>query len=143
MTQEYSCVDLLQASEAEQKEGMEQLKMAAKKYAAYKALNAAWQFDIGGVGGRTMTDRIDNFVLCKRVVVEHPDTEPAVEYPIQMEAEKNAKFLAEGDRICHHIEKAKDDAANQYPFQGRTFEPSHTFQPQLSQPSWMHSDEPW
>ncbi len=114
MSQEYSCVDLLQVSEAEQKEGMEQLKAAAKKYAAYKALNAAWQFDIGGVGQRTMTDRIDNFVLCKRVVVEHPDTEPAVEYPIQV-AEKNAEFLAEGDRICH-IEKAIDEATNQYPF---------------------------
>jgi hypothetical protein len=130
MSQEYSCVDLLQVSEAEQKEGMEQLKAAAKKYVAYKALNAAWQFDIGGVGGRTMTDRIDNFVLCKRVVVEHPamehsamehsamehsamehsDTEPAVEYPIQV-----AEFLEEGDRICR-IKKVIDDATNQYPF---------------------------
>jgi len=110
MSQEYSCVDLLQVSEAEQKEGMEQLKAAAKKYAAYKALNAAWQSDIGGVGGRTMTDRIDNFVLCKRVVVEHPDTEPAVEYPIQV-----AEFLEEEDRICR-IKKVIDEATNQYPF---------------------------
>ena len=120
MSQEYSCVDLLQLSEAEQKEGMEQLKAAAKKYAAYKALKAAWQSDIGGVGGRTMTDRINNFVLCKRVVVEHPntehstiehpDTEPAVEYPIQV-----AEFLEEGDRICR-IKKAIGEAINQYPF---------------------------
>jgi len=155
MSQEYSCADLLrlakpekQLTEAEKTEGMEKLKAAAKKYAAYKALTAAWQTDIGGIRRRTMTEQIDNFTLCKQVVMEHSIAAPVVE-PTQTEAEKNAKFLAkvaEGDRICWNsqIEKAKDMAAtNQYPFQSRTFEPSHTFQPQLSQSSWMHSDEPW
>jgi len=94
MSQEYSCVDLLQVSEAEQKEGMEQLKAAAKKYAAHKALKVAWQSDIGGVGSRTMTERIDNFMLCKRVVVEHPAMDHSVDEPVQTEAEKNAEFLA-------------------------------------------------
>ena len=148
MSQEYSCVDLLQASEAEQKEGMEQLKAAAKKYAAWKALKAAWHTDIGGVNRAVMEDGNANFTLCKLAVVERV-AEPVVEQPIQTEAEKNAAFLAkvaEGDRICWNarIEKAKaEKAANQYPFQGSTFEPSHTFQPQLSPPSWVHSNESW
>ena len=173
MSQEYSCINLLQVTEAEKKEGVEQLKAAANIYAAKKAfeksvaaLKAVWQTDIGGLDRRTMEEGNVDFVLCKQVVVEHPVAAPVAETKKKKGAEKKAakkkaveddEFLeqaeilehatfleqiAKGDRISAalRLEKAEaEEAGNQYPFQGRTFEPSHTFQPQMSRPSWTYS----
>lgn len=64
-------------------------------------------------------------------------------------AEKNVAFLAEvakGDHLSWNAQaeeaKAKK-AAQKFPFQGCTFVPSHTFQPQLATSIWTRSSEPW
>lgn len=104
MSQEiYSCVNLLEVTEVEKEEAMEQLTAFAKKYAAQKAiekstaaLKAVWQTDIGGISRDVMEAGNANFTLCKLAVVEQ-----FVE-PIQWSAEKDAEFLAKlanGDSI--------------------------------------------
>jgi len=62
----------------------------------------------------------------------------------------NAAFLAkiaEGEAASHkaRFEQAQAaKAAQQYPFQGRTFDPNpQTFQPQSSPPSWTYSNGGW
>ena len=92
---------------------MEQLKAAAKQYAARQTLKAVWHTDIGGINRAVMENGNDNFTLCKLAVVERV-AEQTVEQPIQTEAEKKAAFLAK---------LAEED---------RTFEPS-----------WVHSDGAW
>ena len=121
---------------------MEEAKALAEKNISVKAkLKAVWHTDIGGLDRRTMEKGNINFTLCKEVVVEHPSNTPA-----------SAKFLeevAKGDYICWNAQieqaktaKASKGSTNQYPFQGRTFEPSHTFQPQLT-PSWTPLRDAW
>lgn len=64
-------------------------------------------------------------------------------------AEKNAAFLAEvakGEYASMKVqaeEAAAKKAAHKFPFQGRTFEPSSTFQPQLTSHPYKRSSEPW
>jgi hypothetical protein len=60
---------------------------------------------------------------------------------------KNAEFLAEvakgeyaSDKV--RVEAAKK-AAQKFPYQGRTFESSSTFQPQLTSHPYARSNDPW
>jgi hypothetical protein len=62
----------------------------------------------------------------------------------------NAAFLAkivEGETASHkaRFEEAQaEKAAQQYPFQGQTFDPNpQTFQPQSMRPSWTYSNGGW
>ncbi len=77
---QYSCIDLSQVTEAEQKEAMEQLRASAKALAARK-LNQAHQALIES--GRQMKIMLDEqrakenancvFTLCQRCVVASPE----------------------------------------------------------------------
>jgi len=117
---------------------MEEAKALAEKNIRFKAKPKMVWHDIGGLDRRTMEKGNINFTLCKEVVVEHPTQTPTA----------SAEFLeavAEGDRICWNaqieqakIAKASKGSSNQYPFQGRTFATSQTFQSQLTTPSWAH-----
>ena len=115
---------------------MEEAKALAEKNIRVKAKPKMVWHDIGGLDRRTMEKGNINFTLCKEVVVEHPTQMPTA----------SAEFLeavAEGDRICWNAQIEQSKAANKYPFQGRTFTTSHTFQPQLAPPSWGHSHDAW
>ena len=70
MSSTYSCVTLLQATDAEKKEAWDQLKSAAKKYAAQKKFTTTWKI-IAPKNKRSMENY--DFTLCQRCVVEHID----------------------------------------------------------------------
>lgn len=62
---------------------------------------------------------------------------------------KNAAFLAEVAKGEYASMKAQAEevkaakAARKFPFQGSTFEPSSTFQPQLTSHPYARSDDSW
>lgn len=64
-------------------------------------------------------------------------------------AEKKEAFLAEvakGEYASLKVraeEAAAKKAAQKFPFQGCTFEPSSTFQPKLTSHPYTRSSEPW
>jgi len=130
MSQEiYSCIDLLNVTEAEKKGALDQLKASAKRYAAQNALKSVWQTDIGGISRAVMEDR--NITLCKRVVVER------VEQPPKTEAEKSAEFLAavaKYDHISWNALRSSCDPSE--PIQ-------YTFQPVLKAAPYHRYNNPW
>jgi hypothetical protein len=132
MSQEiYSCIDLLQATEAEKKGALDQLKASAKKYAAQNALKSVWQTDIGGISRAVMEDGNANFALCKRVVVERVEQSP------KTAAQKNAEFLAkvaEGELASWNAQRAAGDTPESI---------QYTFQPVLKAAPYHRYNNPW
>jgi len=63
------CADLLQATDAEQKEAMEQLRACAKEATATKV---KWHTDIA-VASRAKKNVHLDFTLCQRCVVASPE----------------------------------------------------------------------
>lgn len=71
---QYSCVDLSQVTEAEQKEAMEQLRASAKVYHASKALvESERQLQILLDNSRAIKNANRDFTLCQRCVVASPE----------------------------------------------------------------------
>ena len=71
---QYSCVDLSQVTEAEQKEAMEQLRASAKAYKARQALvESERQLQILLDNSRATKNANRDFTLCKRCVVASPE----------------------------------------------------------------------
>jgi len=125
--QVYSCIDLLDVTEAE-KEAMDQLK-ASSVQKAVANLKAVWQTDIGGISRAVMED--GNDTLCKLVVVEW------TEEPAKTEAEKSAEFLAAVAKYDHI-------SWNALPSSGDPSEPiQYTFQPVLKAAPYHRYNNPW
>jgi putative NADH-flavin reductase len=128
MSQEiYSCIDLLNATEAEKKEAMDQLK-ASLVQKAVADLKAVWQTDIGGISRAVVED--GNVTLCKLVAVEQ------VEQPAKTEAEKSAEFLAAVAKYDHISWNALHAADPSEPIQ-------YTFQPVLKAAPYHRYNNPW
>ena len=71
---QYSCVDLSQVTEAEQKEAMEQLRASAKVYHARQALvESERQLQILLDNSRATKNTNRDFTLCQRCVVASPE----------------------------------------------------------------------
>lgn len=71
---QYSCVDLSQVTEAEQKEAMEQLRASAKVYHARRALvESERQLQILLDNSRATNNANRDFTLCQRCVVASPE----------------------------------------------------------------------
>ena len=71
---QYSCVDLSQVTEAEQKEAMEQLRASAKVYHARQALvESERQLQILLDTSRATKNANRDFTLCQRCVVASPE----------------------------------------------------------------------
>jgi hypothetical protein len=71
---QYSCVDLSQVTEAEQKEAMEQLRASAKVYHARQALiESERQLQILLDNSRSTKNANRDFTLCQRCVVASPE----------------------------------------------------------------------
>jgi hypothetical protein len=71
---QYSCVDLSQVTEAEQKEAMEQLRASAKVYHARQALiESERQLQILLDNSRATEKGNRDFTLCQRCVVASPE----------------------------------------------------------------------
>ena len=71
---QYSCVDLSQVTEAEQKEAMEQLRASAKAYKARQALvESERQLQILLDNSRATKNANRDFTLCQRCVVASPE----------------------------------------------------------------------